>query len=163
MTHRRANERFILLTRTALIAVLWLLVSCEEQVVFHQYVPIAEAQWHQLDTISFTPQVPDSGTSYQASIEIRLLQSYPYQDLIVGYEFFSPEHELLQSGTFEFNTTDSYYDKNGSGLAGLHSYSAYVKSLPVEKAGDYSIRIFQLEKDTLLRGVQDIGIKLSRH
>ena len=159
----RHKERYQWLSRTALVAVLWLLVGCEPQVVYHQFAPVQNAQWNRLDTICFTPQVPDSGTSYQASIEVRLLQSYPYQDLVVGYEYFSPENELLQSGTYEFNTTDSYYDKNGSGIAGLYSYSAYLKSLPIEKAGDYKIRIFQQESDTLLKGVQDVGLNLSRH
>lgn len=151
------------LSRTALLAVFWLLVACDPQVVFHQSIPVLGAQWNRLDTISFTPQIPDSGTSYQTSIEVRLLQSYPYQDLVIGYEFFSPENEMLLSGTYELNTTDNYYDKNGNGLAGLYSYSAYLNTLPIEKAGNYTIRIFQLEKDTLLRGVQDVGLKLSRH
>lgn len=150
-------------SRTALIAVLLLLVSCEPQVVYHQYAPIPNTRWSRLDTLSFTPQVPDSGTSYQASIEVRLLQSYPYQELVIGYEFLSPTDELLQSGSYTFNTTDSLYDKNGSGLGGLYSYSAYLKSIPIEKAGDYTIRIFQQEADTLLKGIQDVGLKLSRY
>lgn len=163
MKHWSSKEGYQWLSRTVLVTVLWLLVACEKQVVFHQSVPISDTQWNRLDTICFTPQVPDSGTVYQTYLEVRLLQSYPYLNLVIGYEYLSPENELLLSDTYELHTTDSYYDKNGSGLAGIYSYSGRLKSLPIEKAGNYTIRFFQLGNDSLLKGVQDVGVKLSRH
>ena len=139
-----------------------ILMACDSQVIYHHYEPLADSQWKNVDTLTFTPQIPDSEITYQVDLEIRVLHSYPHKEVNIGYQYLSPTQEIVQTGTCQLSLTDAYADKNGSGVAGLYAYPIILKSLHVDKSGDYTIQVFQQQKDSVLKGIQDLGIKLSR-
>ncbi len=154
--------RHLILSSTLLALCLSILMSCDPLVVYHHYEPLTDSQWKDVDTLTFTPQLLDSEVTYQVDLEIRMLHSYPYQDINIGYRYLSPAKEIVQAGSCQLNLTDTYADKNGSGIAGLYAYPTVLKKLYVGKAGDYTIQVFQEQKDSVLKGIQDLGIKLSR-
>lgn len=156
------KSRHQILSSTLLALCLSILMACDPLVIYHHYEPLTDSKWKDVDTLTFTPQLPDSEVTYQVDLEIRMLHSYPYQDINIGYQYLSPTHEIVQTGTCLLNLTNTYADKNGRGVAGLYAYPTVLKSLYVEKTGDYTIQVFQQQKDSVLNGIQDLGIKLSR-
>ena len=152
----------LILSSTLLALCLSILMACDSLVIYHHYEPLTDSQWKDVDTLTFTPQLLDSEVTYQVDLEIRMLHSYPYQDINIGYQYLSPTQEIVQAGICHLNLTDTYADKNGRGVAGLYAYPAILKSLYVKKTGDYTIQVFQQQKDSVLKGIQDLGIKLSR-
>lgn len=152
----------LILSSTLLALCLFILTACDPLVIYHHYEPLTDSQWKDVDTLTFTPQLLDSEVAYQVDLEIRMLHSYPYQDINIGYQYLSPTQEIVQAGTCHLNLTDTYADKNGRGVAGLYAYPTILKSLFVENTGDYTIQVFQQQKDSVLKGIQDLGIKLSR-
>jgi len=154
-------KAYLSLKWSMLLACLLLLAACDQRVVYHHYEILPASQWQRQDTLYFTPSITDSETVYQADIEIRLLHPYPYRQVDLGYLYFGENKTLLERGTCQISTTDQYEDKNGEGIAGVYSYSVQVKPLRINKSGEYFIRIFPLTTDSILIGIQDVGIKLS--
>lgn len=164
MKHRSEGHRlgYSILNGALLALCFPILMACDSQVIYHHYEPLADSQWKDVDTLTFTPQFPYSEVTYQVDLEIRVLHTYPHQDIIIGYLYLSPTQEIVQTGTCQISLTDAYADKNGSGVAGLYAYPITLKSLHIGKSGDYTIQVFQQQKDSVLKGIQDLGIKLSR-
>lgn len=158
----RYRSRHLISSSTLLALCLSILTACDPMVIYHHYEPFTDSQWKDVDTLTFTPQLLDSEITYQVDMEIRMLHSYPYQDINIGYQYLSPTQEIVQEGTCHLNLTDTYADKNGKGVAGLYAYPTILKDLFVEKTGDYTIQVFQQQNDSVLKGVQDLGIKISR-
>lgn len=134
------------------------LTACSVDTVYSRFVPVSSAQWHIDSTIYFDIPVTDTTFTYRTIIYVRHTERYPYQNmwLFVG--------DNLHRDTIEFYLADD----RGQWLGDTHN--GFIE-MPVlidgnrqfADTGTYHIAIQHAMRDTLLRGITDIGIEMIRN
>ena len=138
-----------------LIACAALFSSCRKDIVYSQFISIPSGQWH-LDSVArFEIPVTDTTASYRTILYIRHTERYPYQNMWVFVK------DSLHSDTIEFFMADD----RGRWLGDQHHGFIEMPVLIEENrhltdTGTYTIEIQHAMRDTLLRGITDIGLEV---
>ena len=140
-----------------LIAILTLILvpSCRKDVVYSRFSPISSAEWHMDSVERFTYSITDAEAAYRILIYVRHTERYPYQNmwLFVG--------DSLRRDTIEFYLADD----RGNWLGDRHNGIIEMPVLLEEgyhfpDTGSYYLDIQHGMRDTLLRGVTDVGLEM---
>lgn len=152
-----------------LLFLLPLFAACRQGVVCHRYCSIPDEGWDSSDTLCFDVGMKDSLGHYALSVEVRNRNDYPYRNLGLrlllslpcGKDTLSPVLPP-QETEYRLNLTlaDTLGNWNGSGCGGLYSSSFPVSRFTVGHAGICRIRIVSDMPDEVLKGINDIGIKI---
>lgn len=141
-----------------------LLGGCRPQqtdTVFHQFQPIDRKGWTSTDTLTFHLTARDSQARYKLYIEARHTLNYPYRNLPLAWQLSTDSADL---GTDSLNITLA--DRSGKWLGShgktLPVLSTLAGSLQLCPTDTYRIRVWHLLPDHPLRGLSDIGIRLTQ-
>ncbi len=129
-----------------------LLCACDHATIYTHYQAVPINGWHQDSVLTFDFMVPDTTADYQVLINIRHTETYPYQNMWL----------FTNQDTIEFYLADDRGAWLGNGGNG------YIE-MPVlyEEAYHYSdtlqhISIRHGMRDSLLRGISDVGITVKK-
>ena len=145
------NRLFILL----LLGALWVLPSCRHTIVYSDFMPIDSNKWHIDSVAHFDYAIEDTSSAYQMLLYIRHTELYPYQNMW-----------LFVNDGFTCDTIEFYLaDDRGQWLGNKHHGFIEMPVLWEEAkqfpdTGVYHISVQQGMRDTLLRGVTDVGIEI---
>ena len=109
-----------------------------------------------MDSVAhFEYSIPDVSTSYQMLLYLRHTERYPYQNMWIFVE------NAGRKDTIEFYLADD----RGQWLGDKHNGFIEMPVLLEENilfldTGTYEISIQQAMRDTLLKGVSDVGIEI---
>lgn len=139
------------------LAGLALLFSCHPETLYNQYQVIDGTEWGKEKVYYFTFEVNDISKPYDVQLYIRNNNQYPYQNL---WLFVNEEPPVgsLQKDTIECMLADEYGKWFGHGI------SLYESSFPIREcyyfpyAGQYTFSFRQGMRDSILPGIQEIGI-----
>ena len=138
-----------------IIVLMLCLTSCQNDIVYSRFVSIPSGEWHEDAIASFDYTILDKDAAYRMLIYVRHTERYPYQNmwLFVG--------DSLHRDTIEFYLADD----RGQWLGDTHH--GFIE-MPVlldqnrryASAGAYYIEVQHAMRDTLLRGITDVGVEI---
>jgi gliding motility-associated lipoprotein GldH len=138
-----------------------LLLACQREVVYSDFVSLPAAGWHSDSAVVFHIQPTDSLLSCQLVITLRHTDAYDYQNLWMFVELLS-DSLLLRRDTVNAILADDQGQWLGSGL--------FLKQLPLVYLEDCylpsdscQLRIQHAMRTPNLRGISDIGLKISKN
>ena len=146
-----------------IVLVLGLLYSCSEKgKIVDQMIDMPEAKWSydQIPELPFT--INNAGIYYDFYLKLRMQKSYPYENLYLLARVKGPD------GKFEVQRINfTLTDEMGKPL-GRSSGSSVDYELPMFKnrkfagPGEYTISIEQNMRDSLINGIESIGLKIKQ-
>ena len=140
-----------------------LFTSCRSDIVYSRFMPISypggtitsSDQWHADSVAQFDYTISDTSVNYRILVYVRHTERYPYQNMWL----------FLSNGTM--NDTIEFYlaDDRGQWLGNRHH--GFIE-MPVlieddyhySDTGVYRLAIQHAMRDSLLRGVTDIGVEV---
>jgi gliding motility-associated lipoprotein GldH len=138
-----------------LIATALSLSSCRNDIVYCQFMPISSEKWEVDSVAQFDYSIEDTKSNYRMLIYVRHTERYPYQNMWLFVD------DNGHRDTIEFYLADD----RGQWLGNRHHG---VMEMPVlwedtrqyADTGHYSLTIRHGMRDTLLRGITDIGLEI---
>ena len=131
--------------------------------VYFRYEHIPNKGWdenHELLFDSIT--IADAGQKYDIDIELRHNNDYPYQNI---YFFVSMLHDAdtIAVDTIQYMLADETGKWFGRGSNALYQQTlSYKKGYLFPDTGTYQIIVYQAMRDSLLPGVEDVGIRIDK-
>lgn len=134
------------------------LTNCRRDIVHSQFVSIPSEKW-QIDSVAhFEYAITDTHNDYRMLVYVRHTERYPYQNmwLFVG--------DSLHRDTIEFYLADD----RGKWLGNKHHGFIEMPVLLEENyhfadTGKYFLTIQHGMRDSILRGVTDIGLEIIKN
>jgi len=134
------------------------LQGCDEQVFYHTYRNIPLEGWALNDTLYFTLSISDSTfTHYQYDVEIRHQENYKYKELILLLQH--DQSNQLMYDTLHITTSQHHGQWIGKGIGKL--FQTQISKGYISSADTCQFKIIHLMPDSLLIGINEVGIKLS--
>lgn len=132
--------------------------SCKNDIVYSHFSPISSEKWAIDSVASFEYAITDAAPDYRMLIYVRHTERYPYQNmwLFVG--------DSLHRDTIEFYLADD----RGQWLGNKHHGFIEMPVLLEENyhfadTGIYHMTIQHGMRDSVLRGITDIGLEIVKN
>jgi gliding motility-associated lipoprotein GldH len=144
------------------IVALFLLVSCNNSYVFNNYKNIDKHIWNKDSTISFTYNAEDTVSHYNALINIRHNSEFRFQNLWLFTISTDPQGNVAK------DTLECYlYNNIGKPLGQDYFYVyemplIYMNNIKFPTQGEYKFEIKQAMRDSLLQGIESIGLTIEK-
>lgn len=156
------NKAFMLIA-TACAAVL--LSACRNDIVYSRFHPVTYTEgtmtrpgkWH-IDSVQrFDYTIADATAGYRMLVYVRHTERYPYQNM-----WLFIDHDGKRD-TIEFYLADDRGRWLGDKKHGFIEMPVlYETNYHYPDTGNYSIAVQHGMRDTLLRGVTDVGVEVVR-
>lgn len=138
------------------------LISCNQQEVYYQFVPLLHNSWNKQKEITFTIDslAVVSDQTYNVNVEITHNTFYPYKNL-----FLYIEHNLCDT-TFRRDTLECIFMNNKNNWLGYGNGStrqlstSFVTDIQLIDTVTYYISIRQNMRDLQLKGIEKVGVKI---
>ncbi len=154
-TKKKGNLFLLILTMLSV-------VSCQNNDIYFQYQQVNPDGWSKDSIYTFDINIPDTTTSYNMYINLRHTPDYSYQNLWLFLSQQTPD-SIISKDTIEFYLANNRGEWLGTGSGGLKEMPVlYEQNKIFKKAGIYQISICHGMRNDLLKGVNDIGIRVER-
>ena len=151
-------KRLVIGHGLVVIGFLMLLTACAGNIEYTRFVSIPSEKWNADSVAHFDFTISDTSIDYQVLIYLRHTEKYPYQNMWLFVD---------DNG---FKDTIEFYlaDDRGQWLGNKHHGFVEMPVLFEEArhypdTGAYTMRIAHGMRDSLLRGVTDIGVEIRRN
>ena len=141
-----------------LIGGICLLTSCRHDIVYSEFVAIPSGEWDENQLPEFAFNIADREAAYDILLYVRHTERYPYQNMW-----------LVVRGNRQYMDTVEFYlaDDRGRWLGDKHHGFIEMPVLLEENyhfpdTGRYYFAVQHGMRDSLLRGVTDVGIEVIR-
>tara|TARA_Y100000389_G_C17360902_1_gene463697 strand:+ start:279 stop:755 length:477 start_codon:yes stop_codon:yes gene_type:complete len=145
------------------ITIFGLLFSCsDENIIFNDYVDVENTQLSFKDTIIFQTSISDTINPHNIFLQLRTSTDYKWSNMFVFSEIYFPNNKT-RTDTFEVFLMDKNGNWNGnkSGIVANLNYSLY-KNIKFPIRGDYEFKLIQAMRDTVLKEVISVGLKITK-
>lgn len=143
-----------------LIAVVFT-TACSEKPFYEKYLPVSQQGW-QLDSAAiFEVDIQDTTSTYAVLFNLRANDAYPYRNIYLFRSVWS-EDGLEYQDTAKVILADAYGKWLGEGIGELKTFTRPFRAQPLRfnKRGTYTFKFVQGMRDTLLPGVEDVGLTI---
>jgi gliding motility-associated lipoprotein GldH len=139
----------------------WTMVSCGPAPILDELTTFEEHRWHMDSVVQVQWEPQDSGIPVFMSLYVRHLSDYPYNNLFL-FRTISTMEGVAYADTVNVHLADDLGHWNGSGMSDLKTMMVPVgKSAVRFKKGErYTLRVQHGMRDTVLYGIQDVGVRL---
>ena len=141
---------------------LFLLSSCNSNVIFSDSKVMKEKTWALTDIPSFKVQVTDTINSNNVIFTIRTGSSYPFRNIYFFVTTTSPDGKSI-TDTLQYNLADEKGNWLGKGFGDIHELNLTYKSnvyFPIK--GIYQFNIQHGMRIENLKGVYDLGLRVEK-
>lgn len=136
-------------------------LSCDRNTLYSDNYRINDRQWSMYDPARYTCSIDDTVSIFNIDFSVRTSTNYPYRNIYLFIVTTFPSG-ITVTDTLQAMITDEKGRWLGKGAGDLRELSIPFKSnIYFPETGDYHFRVIQGMRDTLLRGVYDIGMKIS--
>jgi len=140
-----------------LVAAVLLLDSCRNDIVYSQFCSVPSEEWSSDEEARFDYAITDAAAAYRVLVHVRHTERYPYQNMWLFIDN-GPHRD-----TIEFYLADD----RGRWLGDKHHGFIEMPVLLEENChfpdtGMYHIAIQHGMRDSVLRGVTDVGIEIQK-
>lgn len=130
-----------------------LLIACDRRTTYAHYEPVPVMGWHQDSVLTYDFVISDTTATYTMLVNVRHTETYPYQNMWL----------FVENDTIEFYLADERGRWLGNGRNSLIEMPVlYEQEVTFPHAGNYTIHIAHAMRDSLLRGISDVGFVVKR-
>lgn len=155
--------RLIIKTKYILLfCVVTFFASCDRNTIYQDFVSINKAGWNQDSIAVFSVDVKDTTNNYNVIIDIRNRNEYPYQNLFLFVSSYSPDN-ICVSDTLNCILSDELGRWYGKGIGSISNLPIlYMSDIKFPKPGIYKFQIRHGMRETILKGMNDIGLRVEK-
>lgn len=136
-----------------LISSVLLLCACDSRTIYSHYESVPIMGWHQDSVLEYRFDVSDTTSTYQILVNIRHTENYGYQNMWL----------FVEGDTIEFYLADERGRWLGNGKNGyIEMPVLYEENYRFDESGEHVVRVQHAMRDSLLRGVSDVGVMVRR-
>lgn len=143
-----------------------LLFSCDKKRVFDEYKSVGSA-WHKDSIITFDLPILDSTKRYNAFVNIRDNNNYPFNNLFLIVSMEMP-NGFTKVDTLEYQMAEPDGTLLGNGFSDIKESKLYYKE-DVKFRGKYKVHIKQAVRQSgkipgveALQGITDVGFRIEQ-
>jgi len=141
---------------------LFLLSSCNSNVIFSDSKVMKGKTWDLTDIPSFKVKITDTINSNNVIFTIRTGSSYPFRNIYLFVTTTSPDGKSI-TDTLQFNIADEKGNWLGKGFGDIHElYLTYKSNVYFPVNGIYQFNIQHGMRIENLKGVYDIGLRVEK-
>lgn len=130
--------------------------SCRKGVVYSEFIAIPSGEWHEDALPEFVFNIEDKEAAYDLLLYVRHTERYPYQNM-----WLFVQDNRQHSDTIEFYLADDRGRWLGDKHHGFIEMPVlYESNYHFPDTGKYCISVQQGMRDSVLRGVMDIGVEI---
>jgi gliding motility-associated lipoprotein GldH len=138
------------------------IVGCTSHDVYFQYNPVSAKGWSKDTLYVFHVPITDTTATYNVYINIRNRGEYPYQNLWLFLRNTDPAKTVIKDSV-ECYLADQRGKWLGTGMGSIMEMPVlYQQNVKFSKTGTYSYMIVQGMRDSLLMGINDIGMRVEK-
>ncbi len=131
------------------------LTACRHGIVYSQFIPIPSGEWHVDSVAQFNYTIADKEAGYQVLVYVRHTERYPYQNMWLFLDNDS------QRDTIEFYLADDRGQWLGDKHHGFIEMPVLIEqNYHFADTGRYAMSIQHGMRDSVLRGVTDVGFEI---
>jgi len=154
----------IKLLNLILVGILLLLVviSCDKNRVYEQYLSVDSDGWHKDSILNFDFEIENSNQSYNLLLNVRNIEAYPFSNLWLFVDIIAPDSTSVRD-TLEYTLAYPNGKWTGQGSSGVYNNSFVFRSnvfFPVQ--GNYRFVIQQAMRNDLLKGITNVGLRIEK-
>jgi gliding motility-associated lipoprotein GldH len=139
-----------------------LIVGCTSHDVYFLYNSVSNNGWSKDTSYVFHVPITDTTATYNVYINIRNRGEYPYQNLWLFLRSTDPGNTLTKDSV-ECYLADQRGKWLGTGMGSIMEMPVlYKQNVRFSKPGTYNYRIVQGMRDSLLMGINDIGMRVEK-
>lgn len=139
-----------------------LLIACTNNDTFFQYIAIAPQGWNKDTLCVFDIPITDISSSYNVYVNVRNRGEYPYQNLWLFMQKMSPD-SVVVNDSIELYLADQRGKWLGSGIGSVLEIPVlYQQNVKFQRKGKYQYKIGHGMRDSILVGINDIGMRVER-
>ena len=132
--------------------------SCQKDIVYSQFVSIPSGKWSSDELANFDYTISDKDANYRMLIYVRHTEQYPYQNMWLF------EDNGARRDTIEFYLADDRGQWLGDRHHGFIEMPVlFEQNYHFPDTGSYFMAIQQGMRDSVLRGVMDIGLEIVKN
>ncbi|WP_294820817.1 gliding motility lipoprotein GldH [uncultured Flavobacterium sp.] len=142
---------------STVLGILLLFCSCDKRRVFDEYKAL-DGKWNKDSIISFSFEQKDTAALYDAFINIRNNNGYPYNNLFLIVQMQEPGSAVVKVDTLEYQMANPDGSLLGEGFSDVkESKLWYRQKMQFPKPGKYTVSIQQaVRKGGEVPGVQEL-------
>jgi gliding motility-associated lipoprotein GldH len=146
----------------SLILLSLLFAGCSGNDVFFSYKTLQASGWNKDSLVIFDIPVNDTTAFYNIYVNIRNRGEYPYQNLWLFLNRISPD-SVQTNDSIECYLADVRGKWLGSGIGPIKEMPVlYQQQVRFRKAGVYHFKIAHGMRDSILTGINDIGMRVEK-
>lgn len=144
-----------------LITLSLFVASCSDNAMYDEFVKIPENGWSSDSSVVFNVVAKDTTQNYAVYIRLRHNTDYPYQNIYL-FRSVTIGEESIYSDKINYRVAEPNGKWLGDGFGALKTVDAPFSksSLKFTRRGTYQFKISQGMRDTLLEGVEEIGLRI---
>jgi gliding motility-associated lipoprotein GldH len=158
-----------IVNQLSLLAIIFLLLSCNSNTIFDQYIPIEKHQWPSEKDIEFIVNNLDTISANNVFINIRNNKNYEFSSLFLIAKLELPNgYKVID--TLEYEMTDASGNWLGTGFTDLKENKLFYKENVVfSEMGTYKFNIQHatrsindIQGKNPLEGITDVGLRIEK-
>ena len=143
------------------ISTIFGIVSCSHNEIYFQYRSFANAEWGRGEPAVFHVNIEDNSQPYNVLIELRNNNAYPFSNIWLFVDYKTPGGNI-RVDTIGADLADVYGKWYGKGQSLYNLSIPYETSVLFPDTGTYIYSIRQGMRENPLKGISDIGLKVSK-
>jgi gliding motility-associated lipoprotein GldH len=150
------------ITAIGILISLSIIHSCDKSIMYEENRHLGNSEWKAGDTLFFDFEVKDSLQAYDFGFTVRNTTSYSYQNLYLFITAWYPD------GNWSRDTAECILAAPdgkwfGKGMGKIRdSQFIFRKTVQFRRSGHYTIGVNQAMRIENLKGISDIGIRLTK-
>ena len=140
--------------------ILWI-VSCSHKEIYFEYHSFTNSGWNNDNAAVFNVKIDDNSQPYDISIELRNNGTYPFSNIWIFIDRKMPDGNIL-ADTIGAYLADDYGKWKGKGLNLYNISIPYKFSVLFPDKGMYTYSVRHGMQENPLKGISDIGLKVSK-
>ncbi len=138
-----------------------ILASCNfSDTIYNEYKELPAEGWNKDSAAVYNVDVKDITSNYQVIANVRNRGEYRWQNLWLFVSYTQPD-SVVVNDTIECYLADNTGKWLGSGFGSLYEMPVLVKkNFKFKQAGNYKFTIQQGMRDSILTGINDIGLEI---
>ena len=137
-----------------------ILSACINKNTHIDFRSFKNAEWDKDSICQFEVSILDTINPYQIFIETRNNNSYPYRNIWLFVDIKTPSGNIRKD-TLGFDLADDFGKWYGQGISVYKLEALYEKSFIFRQPGSYMFTIRHGMRDDILKGINEVGIKLT--
>ncbi len=155
-------QKPILKLAAVFCAMIFLLSSCNSDVVYSKYQKFDENEWYAKDKVVFDLDITDTVTLNDISLMVRHADAYPFSNLFLFVTTKYPDGKIL-SDTMEVVLADSKGKWQGSGAGDIFDFKVPIKkNVRFPLSGKYQFIFEQGMRSDPLPLIMDFGFEIEK-